>query len=114
MRCVIGGEGRGGEGGEECSHFGCTLVCCVLFIGIYRGKVKVSFQISHLDSEAGVGPIFLCYCCTNVCSIFDNEWQHCCGYVHWCDGRGVERYAFWPSSAMCMVSIAHFTLESMT
>ena len=47
----------------------CTLVCCVP-LQAFRGKGEVSIQISRLDSEAGVGPISLCYCCTNVCSIF--------------------------------------------
>ena len=79
-----GREGRGGEGrrGEERGGSGPTL--CVLWSAVsllqaFRGKGKVSFQISRLDSEAGVGPISLCYCCTNVCSIFGHEWQHCCG-----------------------------------
>ena len=89
--------------------------CCYsMLLQSFRGKGKVSFQISRLDSEAGAGPIFLFYCCTNVCSIFGHEWQHCCGYVHWCDGRRVERYAYLPPCAMCTISIAHFTLESMT
>ena len=133
LRCVIGGEGRGGEGregegrggkerggegGEE--REGSVPTLCVLWSGVsllqaFRGKGKVSFQISRLDSEAGVGPISLCYCCTNVCSILVMNGSIVVGrFTHWCDGRVVERYACRTSHAMCKISNAHFTLESVT
>ena len=35
-------------------------------------------------------------------------------FTHWCDGRVVERYVCRSSHAMCKISIAHFTLESVT
>ena len=74
----MGGEGRGGRRGvlPLWVYFG---LLCPFYRHNYRGIAKVLFQISRLDSEAGVGPISLCYCCTNVCSIFVHERQHCCG-----------------------------------
>ena len=49
----------------------CVLWPAVSFLRAYRGKGKVSFQISRLDSEAGVGPISLCYyCCTLMFAAF--------------------------------------------
>ena len=68
----------------------CVLWSAGSLLKAYRGKGKVSFQISRLDSKAGMGLISLHYCCTNLCSIFGHERQHCCGYVHWCDGREVQ------------------------
>ena len=56
-----GGEGRGGSIPTLCVLWSSVS----LFTGIWR-QGEGSFQISILDSEAGVGPISLRYCYTHV------------------------------------------------
>ena len=75
-RCVIGREGRDGEGSGGSVPTLCVLWSALSLLQAFRARESLvsNFLIAHeLDSEAGVVPISLCYCCTKFCSIFGHE-----------------------------------------
>ena len=91
-------------------------------VGSFRSlELKQSFATKHYVFEHScISALVVAALSYNipdsrVLASHDNERQHCCGHVHWFDGRRVERYACRSSHAMCTVPllVAHFT-ESMT